>query len=215
MALASQEELNRSADQELDVEPRPYRWSREDYYRMGELGLFAPDSRVELIDGEILQMSPQDSPHSTGIQRASRTLDRSLPSGYHLRLQLPLSIGASSDPEPDVAVVAGEIEDYEDAHPTSAALVVEVSESTLRFDRGRKASLYASAGVADYWIIDLVNHRVEVRRDPVADAAAPFGFRYATVVLVERGGIVAALIAPDKPIEVDTLLPRRRRGSQA
>jgi len=177
---------------------------------MSELGLFGPEERVELIAGEILQMAPQGPSHSTGTSRLYRVIETAFGSGFYVRSQLPLALGQESEPEPDVVVVPGSIEDYEDAHPTSAVLVVEVADTTLTYDRTIKASLYAAAGIADYWIVNLVDHLVEVHRDPRPDATAPSGFSYGQVIRQGRGAVISPLARPESPIAVDDLLPRLR-----
>ena len=112
-------------------------------------------------------MSPQNFAHYAAIDKAAEVLRGVFGPGFWVRTQAPLELGQSSDPEPDVSVVAGRREDYSD-HPTTAVLVVEVSDTTLAFDRGDKANLYAAAGIADYWVIDVNGRRVEVYRDPTA-----------------------------------------------
>ena len=193
-------------------EPVPRRFSREEYYCMGEAGIFAPDEHVELIQGEILYMAPQGSPHFTGICAAEEALRVAFGAGFYVRPQGPLALGPKSEPEPDIAVVPGSFRDYEDDHPTSALLVVEVSESTLVYDRTTKASLYASAHIADYWIINLVEYLVEVYRSPQPDSTPPFGASYGQVTQHKRGDVVSPLSAPQASIRVEDLLPHRQRG---
>jgi Uma2 family endonuclease len=164
-------------DESTPEEPTPRRWTREEYYRMGDLGFFH-GQRVELIEGEIMVLSPQNWPHTLTVARVGEALHRVLGTGFWVRMQFPLNL-STSDPEPDVSVAAGRIEDYSD-HPTTAVLIVEVSDSSLSYDRNRKASLYARAGIADYWIVNLVNHQLEVRRDPRSDPSQPYGHGYAS-----------------------------------
>jgi Uma2 family endonuclease len=190
--------------QPISVEPAPYRWTREEYYRLGEIGLFS-GQRVELIEGVIMVLSPQNWPHTSTVARVGRALDRSLGPGFWVRLQFPLNLG-TSDPEPDVSVVPGTIEDYRD-HPTTALLLVEVSDSSLDYDRTRKASLYARAGITDYWIVNLVDRQVEVRRDPRPDASQPYGHDYASVTVLVPPAIVTPLAAPQVSLAVADLLP--------
>jgi Uma2 family endonuclease len=178
---------------------------------MGETGIFAPDEHVELIQGEILYMAPQGSPHFTGTRAAEEAIRAAFGADFDIRPQGPLVLGPNSEPEPDIAVVPGSFRDYEDDHPTSALLVVEVSESTLVYDQTTKASLYASAHIADYWIINLVEEIVEVYRSPKPDSTAPFGTCYSQVTLHKRGDVVSPLFAPQASIRVEDLLPRRRR----
>jgi Uma2 family endonuclease len=134
-------------------------------------------------------------------------LDRVFGSAYHVRPQMPLSVGPHSEPEPDVTVVAGAVRDYTHRHPTEAELVIEISESTLRFDRTTKASLYASASVPDYWIVNLVERVLEVHRQPVPDRDEMFGWRYASVGRFSPGESVSPVRAPDASIPIADLLP--------
>jgi Uma2 family endonuclease len=185
-------------------EPTPRRWTREEYYQLGELGLFH-GQRVELIEGEIMVLSPQNWPHTSTVARVGEALHRALGTGFWVRMQFPLNL-STSDPEPDVSVVVGRLEDYSD-HPTTAALIVEVSESTLTYDRTRKASLYARAGIADYWIVNLVNNQVEVYRDPRSDPSQFYGHGYASVTILVPPAVVNPLAAPQVSLAVADLLP--------
>jgi len=126
--------------------------------------------------------------------------------GWDVREAKPLDTGRRSLLEPDVSVVAGSIRDFARAHPKTAALVVEISESTLRKDRTIKAHLYAQAGLADYWIVNLVDRQLEVHRNPGVDPARRGRFRY-DVTIVPESGSIAPLAAPQSPIAVADLLP--------
>ncbi len=187
------------------------RWTRAEYHRAARLGLFRPDERLELIGGEVVQkMSPQQSPHATSIRRTEEALRLAFPQGHDVRVQLPLALGEHDEPEPDVAVVVGSMDDYEDEHPTSAVLVVEIADSSLRTDRGPKAGLYAAAGIGDYWIVDLNDRVLEVHRDPAPMADRPFGHGYRSVTRHDEPSSVAPLGAPTTPIRVEDLVPRAR-----
>lgn len=199
----------------LNTAPSPYRWTREAYYRLGEVGLLPPDARVELIEGEILEMAPQGPAHSTSTSTAQEALRAAFGPGFYVRSQMPLSLGLASDPEPDLAVVPGAPWDYLDGHPSTALLVVEVSEATLAFDRCEKASLYARAGLRDYWIVNLLEGVVEVYRDPRPQAAMPFGYGYVQVTRHAPGDTLTPLAAPQAQIPVEDLLPRPRRKEGA
>ena len=120
-----------------------HRWSRAEYDRAVEAGVFGPDARLELIEGAILAMGPQGSEHFTGIELVVDALRAAFGAGYRVRTQGPLAAGEDSEPEPDVAVVAGDARSYRDAHPSSALLVVEVSDHSLHRDRTVKQRLYA------------------------------------------------------------------------
>ena len=177
-----------------------YRMSRAEYDRAVEAGVFPPDARLELIDGEILTMTPQGSRHTTGVGLVSEALRAAFGAGFHVRVQFPLAADDYSEPEPDVAVVRGGIRDYRDAHPTAALLVVEVSDDSLRRDRTTKQSLYARCGIPEYWLVSLPDGHLEVYRDPDAGG-------YGTVTVHQRGDGVAPLACPNATIAVDDLLP--------
>ncbi|HEV2296619.1 MAG TPA: Uma2 family endonuclease [Tepidisphaeraceae bacterium] len=187
------------------AKPRARRWTRDEYYQMADLGWFE-GQRVELIEGRIVEMPPQTEDHYATIHRTSTVLSDVFGEGHVVRSQAPMSVGVASDPEPDVAVVRGALEDFTE-HPTSALLVVEVSLTTLLFDR-RKAGLYAKAGVPDYWILNLPDRQVEVRREPIVDDTKPFGFTYRTTTIYQPGETVTPLSAPSSPIAVNHLLPK-------
>ncbi len=193
-----------AAPQPLEY-PQPHRFTREEYYQMADSGILQ-DRRVELIHGELVDMAPQKNPHFLAISRAGRTLAAAFGASVWVRQQGPLHLGGASAPEPDLAVVSGPMESYND-HPTDALFVVEVSDATLRFDRGKKASLYASGGIADYWIVNLPGQCVEVFREPVPDSGAPFGFRYQAVKTFRPGDSIAPLACPAAPVAVADLLP--------
>jgi Uma2 family endonuclease len=177
------------------------RWSRHAYDEMIKAGIFGPDERIELVEGEIVEMSPQDPPHSVGVLVVEEALRRAFPVGFHVRAQLPLALDDDSEPEPDLAVVRGDIRDYVANHPATAVLIVEVAHSTLDYDRRRKARIYARAGIPEYWIVNLVDRVVEVYREPQSDG---------TYAVVERFGdadTVSSLTKPDSLIDVNALLP--------
>jgi Uma2 family endonuclease len=186
-------------------EPHPRRWTRDEYYRLADLGLFA-GQRAELIEGEIMVFSPQNWPHASTVDRAAEVLRNALGTGFWVRMQLPLDLGPHSAPEPDVSVVAGRRDDYT-AHPATALLIVEVSDTSLDYDRGAKASLYAAHGFADYWIVNPIGGQVEVYRNPRSDPAQPHGHGYADATVLMRANTVTPLAAPAVTIPVADLLP--------
>jgi Uma2 family endonuclease len=187
--------------------PRLRLWTREEYYKMAEAGVFQPGERVELIGGRIVAMSPQNSPHFTAIRLVEDALRVLFGAGYDVRVQGPLDLSLSSQPEPDIAVVPGTIRDYSTTHPTTALLVVEVSESILSFDRGEKASLYASAGIPEYWVVNLLDRCLEVNRDPVPTAGQPYGYGYRGNRRYAATDHVSPLAVPQKTVSVADLLP--------
>jgi Uma2 family endonuclease len=183
------------------------RFTRVEYERLIDLEFFQPDERLELIDGLMIVREPQDAPHATGVRLVLRALRAVFGAGWTVDSQLPVALDDYSEPEPDAAVVAGDPRDYRDTHPTRAVLIVEVAESRLAFDRRRKASLYARAGIADYWVVNLVDRVLEVYREPVAAPAAPYGFRYRSVTRLGPTATVTPLAAPSAAIPVADLLP--------
>lgn len=213
MAIAEREltayfhNKTRHAEPEAPEEfmPQPYRWTREQFYAMGDAGLFE-GQRVILMEGEILAMPGMKEPHRTTITLTAEVLRGVFSTDFFVSVQCPFDIGEATDPEPDVAVIPGQIRDYAGRGLTVAALIVEVSDTTVAYDRLQKASLYAKAGVADYWIINIKARQVEVHRQPVEDATQPFGFGYAVVTTYGAEAVVQPL-AVLQLIAVAALLP--------
>jgi Uma2 family endonuclease len=183
------------------------RWSRVEYDRLIEKGVFLPDERLELLAGELVVREPQKTPHAAGIQLVEDALRQAFGPGWAVRVQLPVALDDESEPEPDVAVVPGGPRDYLDAHPSRPVLVVEVAGSSLALDRDYKGSLYARASLADYWILNLVDGVLEVYRQPAPAPSARFGWAYSEVQSLGAAGVVAPLAAPDAGIPVAALLP--------
>ena len=186
--------------------PQPRRFSCAEFHQMGDMGWFE-GRRAMLIEGEILEMPGPNPPHATITAKVDTTLRRFFTAGFVIRNQSPLVLGQSTDPEPDLAVVAGQLMDYYAAHPTTAALVIEVADSTLAFDTSDKASLYAAARIADYWVVDLVSKRLLIFRQPQADATQPFGAKYAPALVLTPPATVSPLGLPSVSIPVAELLP--------
>jgi Uma2 family endonuclease len=189
------------------MEIKARRWERIEYERLVGTGFFESGDPVELVGGHLIVAEPQGSGHFAAIRAVEEALRATFGPGWDVRTQGPLALDAESEPEPDVCVVPGSFRDYVAGHPSHPALVVEVSESSLAFDREHKGSLYARARVADYWIVNLIERRVEVYRDPRLDAAAPLGWRYQSVETFGRDGTVVPLARPAVPIRVADLLP--------
>jgi Uma2 family endonuclease len=183
------------------------RWTRTEYERLVERGVLGEDERLELLDGALVVREPQGSRHGAAVAALSGLLARAFGAGFHVRPQLPVALDASSEPEPDVVVVSGSPWDYTGAHPATPVLLVEIAETSLSLDRGPKAGLYARAGIADYWIVNLPERVLEVHREPAAVAAAPYGARYRRVVRLSSDALVTPLAAPDVTISVGDLLP--------
>ena len=185
---------------------RNRRWTKAEYYRLGEHGFFH-GQRVELLEGRIILQTPM-TPLNAGITMlVLKTLHPLLPDGYLLSCKLPLDLGQTTEPEPDFAIVQGTGRQFLAAHPTSALLIIEVADSSLPYDRRHKGSLYARAGIPDYWILNLVDYRLEVYRDPIPDAAAHYGYRYASRVDLVPPATIAPLALPGVILAVASLLP--------
>ncbi|HUM17312.1 MAG TPA: Uma2 family endonuclease [Candidatus Nitrosotalea sp.] len=174
---------------------------------MIDLGAFRPGERIELIGGALLICEPQGSPHFTAVGLVEDALRAAFGAGWTIRAQGPIALDDNSEPAPDIAVVPGSRRDHSRSHPSHPVLIVEVAESSLEFDRGEKASLYARAGIADYWILNLVEQVLEVYREPVADPDAPRGRRYGSVTTLRAGELVAPLALAHVGISVTDLLP--------
>jgi Uma2 family endonuclease len=180
--------------------PRRRRLDVEVYYRMAEAGILSPDDRVELIDGEIIDMAPIGSPHAGSVNRIAWAFAEP----FRLRkaivsVQNPLRLDAHNEPQPDVMLLRPRPDDYVLAHPTAedVLLLVEVAESSLAYDRATKLPLYARHAIREVWIVDLVGRAVEVHGHPVAG-------RFTT----ERRQIAGALAPaglPDCPVDLDQL----------
>jgi len=189
------------------VEVKTRRWKRVEYERLIETGFFQPGDPVELVGGQLIVAEPQGSGHFAAIRAVEEALRAAFSVGWDVRGQGPVALDEESEPEPDVAVVPGGFRDYVAAHPSRPVLVVEVSESSLALDRHHKGSLYARAGLDDYWIVNLVDRVLEVYRRPGPDPAAPFGWRYSPAEVFGREASVSPLALPGAHIRVADLFP--------
>ncbi len=188
-----------------DFVPQPYRWTREQFHESGEARLLA-GHRVMLIEGEILVMLPFGDRHRTIVTLVGEVLRGTFGLGFFVSEEKPFDIGKATDPQPDIAVIQGSIRDFMESGLTEAALIVEVSDSTYAYDHYEKASLYASAGIQDYWIVRLKTRELEVYRQPQPDDTQPFGFGYGEKTVHQDGEVVQPLGAPN-PVAVSALLP--------
>ena len=185
---------------------QPYRWTIEGYRKLAATGLF-DDVKTMLIDGEIFTMVMPNPPHDTALGLIEEWLRTVFTTGHHVRTQKGFDIGTRTDPGPDAAVVPGSIRDYATRTPTSAVLIVEVSDTTLTTDLTKKAELYATAGVTDYWVLDVENRKLHVFRDPVPLPAALGATAYRTHLTFGENDTVSPLAAPHAAVKVTDLLP--------
>jgi Uma2 family endonuclease len=181
------------------------RFTRLEYDRLIAQGFFDEDERIELLDGQLVVREPQGSRHVVAVELVREALQHAFGKGYHIRGHSPVALDDVSEPEPDVAVVRGRLRDYVAAHPASPVLVVEVADSSLGKDRVRKAALYARAGIADYWIVNLNDRVLEVYRAPARTAAGRWTYR--SVSRLRARAAVAPLAAPGRRVPVAALLP--------
>ena len=186
-------------------------WTVDSFYRAIEAGMFECPQRLELIQGEVIEkLSPQQPPHAQSVGHSGECAREAFGQDCHVRTQSPLDIQKRTEPEPDIMVVKGKWRDFDDHKPTASdvLLIIEVSDTTLGYDRNRKAAVYAEAGIGDYWILALNGRWMEVRRDPDPMPDSPHGWGYKSVVRYTEGESVAPLNAPHHAISVMDLLPR-------
>jgi Uma2 family endonuclease len=147
--------------------PTVHRFTRDEYYRMAEVGLFR-DERVELLDGAIITMSPQNTPHASTVYCLTHRLEQQIGSMTCIRCQLPIVLNNWSEPEPDIAVCIPDPDDYGRAHPQPGQilLLIEVADVSIPYDRGQKTPAYAASGTPELWIVNLPDRRIEVFSDP-------------------------------------------------
>ena len=184
--------------------PRPTVWTVPRFHDVREAGHW-DGRRAILIRGTVWELGPMNPPHATAVTLAIEALRTAFGTGFHSRVQLPLVLSLDTDPFPDVAIVNGAARDYLTSHPTTAALVLEVADSSLDLDTTVKAELYATAGIADYWVLDLEGRRLLVFRDPTP--LSPGGVAYRTHLVYLPADSVAPLAAPNSLVRVGDLLP--------
>jgi Uma2 family endonuclease len=177
-------------------------WTVQDYHRMSELGILDPTERTELIDGQITLMIAKGTPHVITLQLLASELLGQLGTTVLIRTQDPIHLDNSSEPEPDLVIVRGEILDYVDRHPqpNDIHLLVEVADSTLNYDCQVKDKTYAKTSIPEYWVIDLKNRQFHIFRDP-----QPTG--YASHLILAESQTVSPLAFPDVIIPIGSILP--------
>lgn len=178
-----------------------HRISVEAYHRMGETGVLAPEARVELIDGEIFDKARVGSQHASVVNRLTRTFVLTVGERAIVRVQGPVRLGEHSEPEPDLTLLRPRADYYREIAPGAAdvLLIVEVSDSTQRYDRRVKVPLYARHGVPEVWVIDLENRLVHFHRSPAGDG-------YADISASERPGVTPVAALAGVAIDLSGLL---------
>lgn len=183
---------------------QPTRISAAEYLRLVEVGVLDEDDRVELLEGVIVAMPPSDPVHASAVTRLTYALMRVTSNRAVARTQCDFMASAWSVPVPDVAVVPGTLDDYDDAHPRHALLVVEASNTSLKQDRLSKSRIYAAARIPEYWIVNLRDFVIEVMRDP-----DPANAVYRDVRVVQAGDTLELAALPGARVDVAELLPKR------
>ena len=185
------------------VAPRQTRkFTVDEYYRMAEAGILHHTERVELINGEIIVMPPIGNPHATGVRRIDRVFRQTAGDAVTISGQNPVRLGDHSDPQPDIAILRYREDDYSDKPPSAedVLLIIEVSDSTLAYDRGTKADIYARFNVPEIWVMNLPEDCIEGFSDP-----GPEGYTRQTTY--RRGDKISPAALPDLEFAVDDLLP--------
>ena len=177
-------------------------WTVEEYHQMAEAGIFHPEERVELIAGQIIRMSAKGTAHTATVRRTAKVLRNLLENQAEIYTQDPIQLDDFSEPEPDVAVVRLDPLDYADHHPTPSEvyLIIEVADSSFKYDRETKAKVYSKSGIADYWVLDVIDRKLHVFREPTQEG-------YQSEVIFSEGASVSALQFPDVAIALQAMLP--------
>jgi len=187
----------------LALPPTPdgrLRFSRDAYHRLVDIGVLTSDSRVELLDGEIMMMSPIGPIQGAIVRRLTHFFVKSLPDTMECSVQLPIISGDHSEPEPDVALLRRRDDDYRLSHPSpkDVLLLIEVAQSSLSQDLGRKLRLYAASGIREYWVVDVDRQVILMHRDPS-------GTDYQKVETVGMGSTITPLAATDCRLDIGWL----------
>ena len=189
--------------------PHRYRLTVAEYHRLGEIGIFDEDSRVELIEGDLIAMPPIGCQHAGHLDHIARPFFRQVTEGI-VRVQSPIQLGDHSEPQPDLAVLRYREDFYTQSHPRpeDVLLLIEVSDSTLRYDRDTKVPLYARAGIPEVWLLDVAGQRLEIYRRP-----SPEGYR--EIHYPAPAESIAPVLLPELILSVASLfipLPSTKRG---
>ncbi len=187
-------------------EPLPVKWTKKEYHHLAELGMFE-GKRTEFLEGEIIEMPTMKSPYATALELSYDVIREVFNKNFAVRSQSPIEFDENFEVVPDVFVIEGNARDFRDALPQTANLIVEISDTTISYDRNRKASLYAKFGIQDYCILNLKKRTLEVYRRPVTDENAFYGFGYEEKLTFDETKDVSPLAMPDANIKVTDLLP--------
>lgn len=194
----AQESLQNTLDSSI---PHRYRLTVAAYHQLANVGVFNEDSKLELIEGDLIAMPPIGERHASQTRRMNHLFSKQVGDAAIVDMQNPLALNAYSEPQPDMVLLKPRADFYEHSHPgpTDILLIIEVSDSTLRYDRETKIPLYAKAGVPEVWVLDIVHQRLEVYRRP-----SPDGYR--EVRYPELQEMITPVLLPNLTISVQSLL---------
>lgn len=183
------------------------RFTLTEYHHLAELGFLGEDDRVELIHGQLVEMAAKGTAHEVCLTRLLRELPKLVGERATLRCQSPIVLPKDSEPEPDFTIVQNRADDYLDAHPKPAdiLLVIEISDSSLDYDQDVKLPLYAEAGISDYWIFNLVENQLEVYSEPYQDLQEQFGYSLKRIILSNK--VVNFPCFPDLSLDLSKVFP--------
>jgi Uma2 family endonuclease len=178
------------------------KWTVKEYHKLGEMGFFHPEERVELLSGNIIKMSAKGTAHTSATRRTASVLRDLLGNQAAIYTQDPIALDDNSEPEPDIAVVRIDPFDYATHHPTPSEvyLIIEVADSSLTFDREIKAKIYARSGIADYWVLNVGDRQLHVFREPAVDG-------YQSEVILGETASISPIEFPAFNIEIQAMLP--------
>jgi Uma2 family endonuclease len=178
------------------------KWTVKEYQKLGEMGFFHPEERVELISGNIIKMSAKGTAHTSALGRTDRLFQDLFNNLAWVRVQDPIALDDNSEPEPDIAVVIIDPFDYATHHPTPSEvyLIIEVADSSLAYDREIKANIYARSGIADYWVLNVNDRQLHVFREPAEDG-------YQSEVILEETASISPLQFAAFNIAIGEMLP--------
>ncbi|MBW4649386.1 MAG: Uma2 family endonuclease [Kastovskya adunca ATA6-11-RM4] len=183
------------------------RFSLGEYNRLGELGFFSEDDRVELIHGQIIQMAAKGTAHEVCLTRLLRELPKQIGDRATLRCQSPIVLPPDSEPEPDFTIVQNRADDYLNSHPSpeDVLLIIEISASSVSYDQEEKLSLYAEAGITNYWIFNLLENHLEVNSEPYQGLLGKFGYSVKRIILPNQA--IAIPFSPDSSLNLSRIFP--------
>jgi Uma2 family endonuclease len=186
------------------------RFTLDEYHRLGELGFFHEDDRIELIRGEIIQMSAKGTAHETCLRNLLRELPKLVGDRATLQTQAPIILPSVSEPEPDFAIVQNRDDNYLSQHPTpnDVLLVMEVADSSLDYDQDVKIPLYAEARISDYWILNLFDNQLETYSEPYQNGQGKYGYKNKRIILPNQ--VIALPCFPDLSLDLAKVFPPKQ-----